>query len=310
MKKTIVTTVLAAFLLTLGLPMAYPSTTYAQSSNNSNPIWEGLWSGVNLNIGHSSRRSNKSSPTSSTTPSHIYAALGDSVAAGQGLNGGSLDSQCGRSPQAYATKVAKEKKLQLIHAACSGATVGDLFTQQHISGPNPQPQLDTAFAKGTPELITITAGANDVSWFNYLKLRCYQSTCGSDIDNGVLNALRSTMHAKYLIALADIQNRSNGHPPTVVITGYYNPLSTRCSSIQSQITPSELAWINAQVRALNNTLQDISNDFSFTKFVAVNFSGHDLCSSSPWVQGINDPAPLHPTGRGQEAIAQSVLRVL
>ena len=33
------------------------------------------------------------------------------------------------------------------------------------------------------------------------------------------------------------------------------------------------------------------------------FTGHQLCSGDPWVQGPGDPAPLHPTATGELAIA-------
>jgi hypothetical protein len=34
-----------------------------------------------------------------------------------------------------------------------------------------------------------------------------------------------------------------------------------------------------------------------------NFSGHELCTSQPWVQNLTDPAPLHPNAAGGLAIA-------
>ena len=33
------------------------------------------------------------------------------------------------------------------------------------------------------------------------------------------------------------------------------------------------------------------------------FSGHELCTANPYVQGPDDPAPLHPTAAGGLAIA-------
>lgn len=84
-----------------------------------------------------------------------YAALGDSIAAGAGLAPSEADDQCQRSTQAYGYLVAQQRNLTLLHVACGGATAGDLFTMQRVSGPNIVPQLDTAFASGTPALITL-----------------------------------------------------------------------------------------------------------------------------------------------------------
>jgi len=33
------------------------------------------------------------------------------------------------------------------------------------------------------------------------------------------------------------------------------------------------------------------------------FTGHELCTAHPYVQGPGDPAPLHPTADGELAIA-------
>ena len=40
------------------------------------------------------------------------------------------------------------------------------------------------------------------------------------------------------------------------------------------------------------------------------FDGHALCSAQPWVQGLNDPNPFHPTAAGELAIAAAVQAVL
>lgn len=233
----------------------------------------------------------------------IYAALGDSVAAGLGLNG---TTQCGQSSQAYPYYVANTGGYSLIDAACSGATAGDLFTRQGVSGPNLPPQLDTAFASGTPTLITITAGANDVRWADFI-YKCYRSECGTTTDTYAANALLTAMQLKLYYAFSEIQQRSNGTPPTVIVTGYYNPLSSRCLSQQNQVTRQELRWLNSQREALNQTIQNVAASYPFVRYAPLNFTGHDICSSQPWVQGLSAPAPLHPNSTGQAAIARAVM---
>jgi hypothetical protein len=42
--------------------------------------------------------------------------------------------------------------------------------------------------------------------------------------------------------------------------------------------------------------------FGFTP-VQPRFDGHELCTSQPYVQGLRDNAPLHPTAAGELAIA-------
>lgn len=248
-----------------------------------------------------------------TTANTIYAALGDSVAAGLGLplspNATDRDKQCGRSPQSYPYQVAATLSKPLVDVACSGATAGDLFTKQGVSGPNIPSQLSQAYANGKPSVITITAGANDIEWATFIK-KCYASTCGSSFDTTVANGALLALQAKLYLMFADIKLHAGSQLPQVIVTGYYDPLSDRCTAITPQLTAAEITWVRNDVAALNKTLQDVTSHFSFATFVPINFSGHDLCSSDPWVQGLSNAAPVHPNAAGQNAIAQSVISVM
>ena len=172
-------------LVLLGASL-FTVTAHAQGTpTGSQQIWCGLWVGASLHfsdgdIGRcvaslkagqmpasttSTSSSTSSSETNTTAPAQSYVALGDSVAAGLGLpmspNASSQDVQCGRSPAAYPNIVASRQNLHLTNLACQGATVGDLVTQQHMSGPNPSAQLSNAFANGTK----IAALANAIRRF-------------------------------------------------------------------------------------------------------------------------------------------------
>lgn len=242
-----------------------------------------------------------------TASSAEYAALGDSIAAGLGLGNPAGDNSiCGRTFGSYVYQVAESRNLGVNHLACSGATMGDLFTEQGIPGPNIPPQLDGAFAGGTPELITVTAGANDIYWDDFLR-KCYADTCGTDRDERVANTLVSALGLKLQYLFRDIERRSGGSPPEVIITGYYNPLSSRCSDIEPRLTTDEITWLGAQTERLNQLLENSSAQLDFVTFAPIDFSGHDICSDDPWVQSLDDPAPFHPTPEGQQAIARAVL---
>lgn len=241
-----------------------------------------------------------------------YAALGDSVAAGLGLpaatNASSQDLRCGRSPEAYPQQVAQARGMQLVDVACSGATVGDLFTRQSMPGGSLPPQLNTAFAGGTPQLITITAGANDAHWASLITA-CRVYDCANSLaTTAAADFYLSVLQLKLYALFHDIEARS-GPPPTVLLTGYYHPLSAQCAG-QQGITADEITWINAETDALNQTIRQVTDRFSFAQFVPISFNGHELCSSDPWVQGINDPAPLHPTVMGQQMYANTILAAL
>ena len=224
-----------------------------------------------------------------------------------GLENSVGDSEvCGRTFEAYVYEVANSRGMHVTHLACSGATMGDLFTQQGVSGPNVEPQLDIAFINGTPELITITAGANDIHWDDFLR-KCYSSTCGTSADERIASGLFAVLELKMQLVFSDIERRSSGSPPEVIMTGYYNPLSDHCAEIEPRLTLDEIAWLDEQTALLNQTLEDAARQSSFVDFVPIDFSGHDICSDDPWVQTLDDPAPFHPTARGQQAIAEAVL---
>lgn len=238
-----------------------------------------------------------------------YVALGDSVAAGAGLplatDSTTTEQLCARSKQGYPNTVASKLRLSFLNVSCSGATVGDLVTGQNVNGVTMQAQLDAAFANGVPKVITLTAGANDIHWSDFIKA-CYASECDNATYSAAATAYIAAMKTKLHYALTSIRIRSHGRMPRVVVTGYYNPLSAACTG--TNFTASEITWLESQQQALNTAIQNVSRRYSFTKFVPVNFAGHDICSANSWLQGLTDVAPFHPNAAGQEAIARAVIR--
>jgi|GEM_PF-405164 len=282
------------------------STTVSSSSS--------VWSSAANSGATTSNSTPSTTPTQTTTAATrgTYAALGDSVAAGLGLpivsNATAADQQCGRSSQAYPNQVADARGLQLVFAACSGATAGDLVTQQRVNGNNPERQIDAAFAGGVPSLITVTAGANDMHWQDFIK-KCYAATCGTSFDNAAVSTLLTAMRAKMTYFLAETRLRSGTQtPPTVILTGYYYPVSANCAN--QQFTAAEISWLRSSVDRLNQALRQTATLYGFARYVPVSFSGHELCTNSPWVQGLTDAAPVHPTAAGQQAIARSITQSL
>ncbi len=347
MLKRALYTVLACLLLVGGVPAGVvnahnTSSTTTDSADldigytgesRSDPIWSGLWAGANLDIGSvfsstnnredtAEQRENQSGQSDQSSQSRkkpattkgTYVALGDSVAAGLGLtmraNASEEDIRCGRSQEAYGYIVAQSLRMKLRHYACSGATAGDLYTVQRSGSPNVQPQLDAAFATGTPSLITITAGANDADWADFIS-KCYALNCNNEALTLKARGHLAVVDYKLHRAFNEIKRRSGSDkPPQVIVTGYYNPLSDACTKIQDNITKAEIKWLSDQSAALNRTIRSAAGDYSFVRFAPVDFSGHDICSTNPWIQGLSSEARFHPTSEGQRAIAKSVLRTM
>lgn len=244
-----------------------------------------------------------------------YMALGDSIAAGAGLSSGAnataLDEVCDRSPQAYSSDIANYYNIPVQNITCSGAKADEgLYDEQERSGREIPAQIDRAFQGQNPDLVTITIGVNDLRWQQFIG-QCIQSDCGSTFDNARAQVYLADLRIELNWALWRIYQKSGENPPLVAISGYYNPLSSgsNCTATRG-ITAGEARWAGRQLNELNSVVESAADNYYFADYVPVNLNSHGLCSNNPWVQDINDPAPLHPTARGQEAIAEQFLQVL
>jgi len=244
-----------------------------------------------------------------------YVALGDSVAAGAGLSASAgqttADTTCDRSSYAYPYVIAQTYHLSLAHLACSGAKVDEgIYDQQDRQGIEIPAQLDVAFSSiATPTLITATIGANDVRWTQFIR-QCYLLRCGTSIDDIRAKVYRADLRIELYRMLYEIYTRSGGSPPRVLVSGYYSPIETAQCLPTDRITNAEVAWLKMQTESLNQAIRSVLPYFSFAQYVPLDFSGHELCSAQPWVQGMEAAAPVHPTIDGQAAIAQAFIRVL
>lgn len=246
--------------------------------------------------------------------SPTYAALGDSVAAGSGLpvlsGATSLDKKCERSSQAYPYQVATKLQTSVTNLACRGAKVDEgIYGKQSRSGTRVSPQLQTAFENGTPDLITATIGANDARWTQAIR-KCYIRTCGSKFDDVRAKVYRADLRIELYSMLHRINEKSDDNPPQVLLSGYYAPFSGASCTDTNRISTTEQTWLNDQTANLNQAIQSVVPYFSFASYVPLDFSGHELCSSSPWVQGASSTAPLHPTAAGQTAIANAFVSAI
>ena len=238
-----------------------------------------------------------------------YVALGDSVASGAGL-GGNLNSTCDRSSLSYPSVLAQKLGTSVTNLACSGAKIDEgIYGNQNRGTADISPQLDAAFANGTPDLITSTIGANDVRWANYLR-DCYIFECGSALDKARAVVYRADLRYELSKTLALIEQRSGGNPPTVLVNGYYSPFSSASCGATTNINQKERRWINDQKGYLNDSLRTVTRGFKFAKYVPVDFGSHKVCSSDTWLHGQSATAPFHPNAAGQQAIANSNYRVL
>lgn len=234
--------------------------------------------------------------------------MGDSLAAGAGLNPHPT-SNCDRSSKGYPGLLASHYGLTLDDLACAGASVA-----AGIAGPQGvhPAQLSVMFGLSQePSLVTITIGGNDVNWYNAV-LNCYLTQCTATSEPSSFvtadMALETNLH-EVITAIA----AKYSVPPEVIVTSYFNAFTGAydCSDDKGANPIVLAASDETLLDTLDQTLQQAISGVSFTRFANAKpgFVGHELCTPDPWVQGLSDPAPYHPTAAGQQEFANTIIGV-
>ena len=233
--------------------------------------------------------------------------IGDSTAAGWGLPWGTNPTAegeaCGRSPESYAADLAAANQWNVLNLACGSATIEDglLGPEVLYNGEIAPPQLPQAAAATHAKLLIVSVGADDLSWSVMTQLCAAQAVCDDKVSSAYFTQLLNTFTRNYYQLLSDL----DGLPahPAVLVNLYYSPFGTNLSCLQKyDMAPAKVKVLVARLAQLNKVLQQGANLFGFG-VAAPRFTGHELCTAVPWVQGPSDPAPLHPNAAGELAIA-------
>jgi lysophospholipase L1-like esterase len=233
--------------------------------------------------------------------------IGDSTASGWGLPWGSnptaLDQACGRSPESYAADLAAANQWNVLNVACGSATIenGLLGPEVLYNGQIAPPQLPQAAAATHAKVVIVSIGADDLSWSVMAQLCAAQAVCDDKVSDAYFTQLLNSFTRNYYQLLADLAALP-AHP-AVLINQYYSPFGANVSCLQKYgMTSAKAGVLRARLAQLNTVLQQGANLFGFG-VATPRFTGHELCTSDPWVQGPTDPAPLHPNAAGELAIA-------
>ncbi|MCD0445498.1 SGNH/GDSL hydrolase family protein [Glycomyces sp. A-F 0318] len=219
-----------------------------------------------------------------------YVALGDSYASGVGTRSYIDDgSDCNRSSAAYPSLLAEELGADLAFAACSGATTGDVLTDQV-----------GALSSGT-DLVTITVGGNDTGWAGVVQ-QCaypYPWTCDAQIE-AAEEFIRDRLPAK----LHDVYDAVESAAPNadVIVLGYPRLFNGEECNIITRISPAEQAQLNDAADLLADTIGQVALSHGFD-YVDVRdaFDGHAVCDDAEWLNGLSYPImeSFHPNAAGQ-----------
>ncbi|SFA97344.1 GDSL-like Lipase/Acylhydrolase family protein [Amycolatopsis marina] len=251
-----------------------------------------------------------------------YVALGDSYTSAPQIGPAVGPSGCHRSENNYPHLMAAElDPAGFVDVSCGGATTAHLTTPQDIGQEVQPPQLDALTPDTT--LVTLGIGGNDVGLVQ-LASECVsseqsKSPCRDRLTAGGLDrlaeAIKST-ETKVSAALTEIHDRAP--QARVLVVGYPTVLPAPGEGCWPElpIGAPDVAYLRDALDALN-TMLDEQAAAGGAEFVdtATPTLGHDICRPQDvrWVEGLTstaDSAPLHPTARGQQAMAEAVLAEL
>ena len=233
--------------------------------------------------------------------------IGDSTAAAVGnpvaVNATALDKACRRSAGSYAADLAMVNNWNVLNLACSGATVqnGLLGVQVLGDGQVAPSQLVEAQRATRAKVIIVSVGADDVEWSIMTRLCVASAVCNDKVSAAFFSQEIGDFTRSYYELLGDLAGLPGS--PAVLINQYYSPFGAdlRCLA-RYGINAAKEKVLAARLGQLNTVLAQGAQTFGFG-ITDPSFTGHELCTPDPWVQGPGDPAPLHPTEAGELAIA-------
>ena len=203
-----------------------------------------------------------------------YAALGDSYSSGVGTGSYTLDSACKRSVYAYPYLwTQKHTGTSLSFVACSGAKTSDLLANQ----------IQTVTSATT--LVTMTIGGNDIGFANLI-YQCTLSDCSAALDSTRAN-LETTLGAALDNVYTTVKSRA-AFGAKIVVLGYPRVFSGASCFGTLGISSTEETKANALSDALDQVLATHAAADGVTYKSAIGaFTGHAVCSSSAWLNGLN-----------------------
>ncbi len=253
-------------------------------------------------------------PSRSAADGPVYVALGDSYSSGEANPPFDLSEACHRSSRAWPSLVGQDLGWRTTNLACSGAQTKDVV--EPYRGEPAQAQA-LAAVRPRPDVVSVTIGGNDAGFGTVLGL-CVVSDCvttgGIAAANAfILTRLPGRLKSTYR-AIGDAAPQAR-----LVVVGYPRLVPREQSDVVPQICP----WLsNRERKALNRTADLLNLVLRFkawtvgATFVDVSdvMRGHELCTADSWYWQVGvgaDPSFFaHPTGPGQRAIADAVVRRL
>ncbi|MHC6593071.1 SGNH/GDSL hydrolase family protein [Arthrobacter sp. C152] len=255
-------------------------------------------------------------------------ALGDSYTAGTGADGWAWTFPCIQTEGGYVDVLAADPLVELTgNGACHGALLDAAAQPGNVPSVMDQVRAATASGElsGRTELVTLTAGANDVGVNTTL------FACSTGTYQACQDAVRTSTEALYALKPALTQAYVAIHQAApraaIAVQGY--PMLFDPAAGYPVIPVENQELVNHGTTALNQALAeaaaDATNKFrANARFVDVTarFTGHAANSLDPWVyfsplpipsldgSPTPDPRNFHPNSTGHQQYAAAVEAVV
>jgi lysophospholipase L1-like esterase len=256
-----------------------------------------------------------------------YVALGDSFTAAplEHQQGGGSSAGCLRSQQDYPALVAAAlHPSSFVNVSCFGASTTDMTQAQRTATGEVPPQLNAVSAADT--LVTLQVGGDDIG-VGRIATTCaalsltspFGSPCRQHYTAGGTDQLARAVAQtgpKVASVLGAIRDRAPH--ARILVVGYPDilPVSGNGCWPEVAIARGDLPYLRGIETQLNAMLatEATAHGATFVNTYAPSV-GHDACQHAgvKWVEGLVPTSlavPFHPNARGEQAMAQEILRVL
>jgi hypothetical protein len=178
--------------------------------------------------------------------------------------------------------------------ACSGARTGDVLNNQ--LGP----------LSASTRWVTITIGGNDAG-FSSVITTCAFPSWASNCDGAINNAqayINNTLKGRLNLVYDAIRGRAPN--ATVIVLGYPRLFMGVDCNAGTFFSGSEMTRLNQTADLLRTrTAEQVATEGSRFVFkdAIPSFTGHAVCSSSEWLNGLSNPVgeSYHPNRTGHSA---------
>ena len=249
-----------------------------------------------------------------------WTAIGDSYATGVGVGDNLEWARCVRYSDAYPLLMNVDKRMpgskdgrRIWNCACSGASSQDILNTQFRDKPGSDTIYGARPEFGAPQIVTLTAGGDDIQFLNLIWYCVYELTpfpwsksCSDQIKDST-SILRDDKWKNTFDALVKTAlykgYLSAGPGFKLFVTGYpqfFNEETTQCNNATfsywpiphpSYLTQDLRKQLNNLAKELNDRIKAVVAQIPGVEYVPIDdrFKGHRYCE-----EGVTEPDPNNP----------------